>query len=342
MQKTLDTKLAAIRNNPSDKSFIIADARDADMAFGIAAPGSPYPAQQDKPYFSMQEFLDQMREISASGYLDILLASVSSMSVLAHEEDFFKDSALTPAIRANDTTDVWISRVADYRNKPSRPFRTAQLREAMYGSLLAGVEPSKSKVDLGLYSMTFNNDLDADYASLEAFRQFREEAAPMGFRYFLEVFAPNVQECGIPTEDIPSFVNDALVRALAGVSRAHWPEFLKIPYFGPAAMEELASYDSGLVVGILGGGAGTTFDAFKQLEEAKKYGARVALYGRKIKHAEHPLSFVKYLRAVADEALSAKEAVKAYHGALEKLSIKPVRTLEEDMQLTAQELSYAK
>ena len=90
--------------------------------------------------------------------------------------------------------------------------------------------------------------------------------------------------------------------------------FLKIAYHGPAAMEALARYDRSLVVGILGGSAGTTFDAFHMLWEAKKYGARVALYGRKINNAEHQLSFIQYLRAVADDELRPEEAVKAYHG----------------------------
>ena len=40
-------------------------------------------------------------------------------------------------------------------------------------------------------------------------------------------------------------------------------------------MEALAAYDRSLVVGILGGSAGTSFDAFHMLWEAKKYGARV-------------------------------------------------------------------
>ena len=74
-------------------------------------------------------------------------------------------------------------------------------------------------------------------------------------------------------------------------------------------MEALARYDRNLVVGILGGSAGTTFDAFQMLWEAKKYGARVALYGRKINNAEHQLSFVRYLRAVADDQIDPKEAV---------------------------------
>jgi hypothetical protein len=107
-------------------------------------------------------------------------------------------------------------------------------------------------------------------------------------------------------------------------------------------MEELAGYDRDLIVGILGGGAGTTYDAFKQLTEAKKYGARVALYGRKIKEAEHPPTMVRYLRALADDALTAEEAVRAYHGDLKKLGIKPKRDLKADLQITATELSYAK
>ncbi|MDP1795850.1 MAG: hypothetical protein Q8K78_00130 [Planctomycetaceae bacterium] len=40
MQKSLDQKLAAIHADPSGaKDFILADAKDADMAFGIGAPG---------------------------------------------------------------------------------------------------------------------------------------------------------------------------------------------------------------------------------------------------------------------------------------------------------------
>lgn len=281
--------------------------------------------------------MDQMREMVASGYIDILLASNSVMSVLAHREQLFADSPVTPAIRANDTTDVWISRVANYRDQPSRPYRSSYLREAQYGSLIAPVEGAPVEgepvVNLGLYSITFNNDLQADYDSLLALREFRREAAECGFDYFLEVFAPNVEDCRINPEQIPAFVNDSLVRALAGVARAHWPRFLKIPYFGPRSMEELAAYDPELIVGILGGGSGTTYDAFKQLSEAQKYGARVALYGRKIKDAEHPVTMVRYLRAIVDHQITAEEAVKAYHGDLQKLDISPKRDLEADNRL---------
>ena len=40
--------------------------------------------------------------------------------------------------------------------------------------------------------MTFNNDLRLDHATLERFHQFREEAERKRFRYFLEVFDPNL------------------------------------------------------------------------------------------------------------------------------------------------------
>src|SRR6185295_17442937 len=104
---------------------------------------------------------------------------------------------------------------------------------------------------------------------------------------------------------------------------------------------ELVAYDPHLVVGILGGSAGTTYDAFKLLSEAKKYGARVALFGRKINNAESQLAFVRFLRWIADGEISAEEAVKAYHGVLQQLGIRPHRSLEEDMTLQTAVMSYA-
>jgi hypothetical protein len=46
VQKSLDQKIARILADPSCKDFILADATDADMAFGIAAPGrNPKPSR---------------------------------------------------------------------------------------------------------------------------------------------------------------------------------------------------------------------------------------------------------------------------------------------------------
>src|SRR5262249_27262741 len=118
------------------------------------------------------------------------------------------------------------------------------------------------------------------------------------------------------------------------------PLFLKMVYHGPKAMEELVRYDPHLVVGILGGSAGTTYDAFKLLSEAKKDGARGALFGRKINNAENQLAVVRFLRWIADGEITTEEAVRAYHGVLQQLGMNPHRPLEEDMQLQTNVMSY--
>ena len=169
--------------------------------------------------------------------------------------------------------------------------------------------------NLGLYSVTFNNDPAHDLATLERYHEFRAEAERKGFRYFLEVFDPNVPDAVAP-DMLPGFINDMIARTLAGVAPAGRPLFLKMVYHGPKAMEELVRYDPHLVVGILGGSAGTTYDAFKLLAEAQKYGARVALFGRKINNAENQLAFVRFLRLIVDGEIGPDEAVKAYHAVL--------------------------
>jgi hypothetical protein len=328
MQKTLDTKLARIAADSDCGDFILADAKDADMAFGISAFGPKYNADGERVgYRNAQEFRDQIREIVAQQLVDIMLMSVNTSDVLAVHEKLFESSPITPAIRANDTTDIWLAGgKAAYGEQPSLPFRTAILKEAQ-GTL---GEHRKPAVDLGLYSCTFNNDTTLDRATLQYYRDFREEAHDVGFRHFLEVFVPNAPMK--PVEDVPRFVNDSIARLLAGIGSKTRPLFLKMPYFGPAALEQLASYDSSLVVGILGGSSGTTFDAFNMLWEAKKYGARAALFGRKINNAEHQLSFITHLRALADGDAKPEEAVRAYHGDLEKLCIKPHRPLNDDLR----------
>jgi hypothetical protein len=140
---------------------------------------------------------------------------------------------------------------------------------------------------------------------------------------------------------MPEFINDLIARSLAGVTSSGRPAFLKMVYHGPRAMEELVRFDPHLVVGILGGSAGTTLDAFLLLHEAQKYGAKVALYGRKINHAEHQLAFIQILRYIADGVIEPREAVCAYHGVLQELKIAPHRSLENDLTLQTNVMSYA-
>jgi hypothetical protein len=355
--KSLDTKLAEIKANPSSRAFILADAKDADMAFGVRAPGprgylasrgerparfSPeFWTRDEFGYRNLPEFLDIIREVVDQGLVDIMLMSAYINEQLSIKEGLFRKSPITPAARANDTTDVWAVRHGCYTREASQPFRTASIDHIQCGEIAcardgAGEFPG---ANLGLYSITFVNNLEQDREALLWYKEFREEAERKSFRHFLEVFDPNI-DSGIAPEKLGEFVNDNILRALAGVPESGRPLFLKIVYHGPRAMEELAQYDPNLIVGILGGSAGTTFDAFRLIHDAQKYGARVALFGRKINNAEHQLAFIEMLRLVTDGKVSPEEAVRAYHGVLQGKGIKPHRSLEEDLKLTDQSMSY--
>jgi hypothetical protein len=66
----------------------------------------------------------------------------------------------------------------------------------------------------------------------------------------------------------------------------------------------------------------------------------VALFGRKINNAECQLAFVHFLRLIVDGAISPEDAVKAYHAVLEKLGIRPQRSLADDLILQTGVMSY--
>jgi hypothetical protein len=335
--KSLDAKLAAIHADPSEsRDFILADAKDADMAFGLAATGVDPVTGRPR---SLAEFRDQIREIVAQGLVDIMLMSPSTAEVLTIDERIFEDSPVTPAVRANDTSDIHAMAGSASAAEPSRPFRSATIPQLLTGR----ADPDRSEPtlgpDLGLYSITPANQVEADIRSLEAYKSFRLEAELAGFRHFLEVFDPNVPATA--PDDTGRYINDLIARTLAGVPRAGRPLFLKMAYHGPRAMEELVTYDPHLVAGILGGSGGTTFDAFFLLEDARRHGARAALFGRKINGSEHQLEFVRHLRLIADGEVTAEEACRSYHAALRRLGIRPRRSLEDDLQLTSNATAYA-
>src|SRR5258708_21453636 len=84
--KSLDAKLAEIKANPSSNAFILADAKDADMAFGVRAPGprAYLSGRGERPakfspevwtraeygYRNLPEFLDIIREVTQQGLVD--------------------------------------------------------------------------------------------------------------------------------------------------------------------------------------------------------------------------------------------------------------------------------
>src|SRR6478609_9290000 len=149
MQKMLDEKLARILADPSCNDFILADAKDADMAYGVSAPGvKDKNAPEHKRYRSIQEFRDQVRQIVDQKLVDIMLMSASTSDVLAVGERIFDNSPITPAIRANDTTDIWLAGgQANYGNQPSLPFRTAILDEVMEFGSAPGFGLSRAPVN---------------------------------------------------------------------------------------------------------------------------------------------------------------------------------------------------
>ena len=354
--KSLDEKLRSIHADPSgSKEFIIADAKDADMAFGMSAPGtttapssrpksganggSPESHASEVRLKTLAEYRDQIRQVIDQGVVDIVLMSASTSDQLAVQEKLFENSRITPAARANDASDVHLPRGGKVHAEPARPFRTAHLDHMQCGHLDCAPDERLIGSNLGLYSVTFLNDQTRDLETLQRYKQFREEAERVGFRHFLEVFDPNVANV-VPPDTLPGFINDLIARTLAGVPRAGRPVFLKIVYHGPQAMEELVQYDPHLVVGVLGGAAGTTLDAFQLLHQSKKYGGRAALFGRKINSAENQLAFIEFLRLIADGVIEPEEAVRAYHSVLSKLGVAPHRPLDVDLTLQTNVMSY--
>ncbi len=314
--KRLDRKLAKIRTGgyrPTD--FIIADAKDADMAFGCATPGRAAGGRM-KP---LSAYHDDIVKVTRSDLVDVMLMSLSSAEVM-EADGLFTGSQVTPAVRLNDTTDIWHVRGGVYPKAPALPFRSARLDRA------------RAVADLGLFSVTFYNDLARDHAMLEAYAAFRDEASAAHVRHFLEVFNPQVP---VEAADFAAYNNDMIVRCLAGVSRHERPIFLKAAYNGPAATEEIAGYDPGKVIfGVLGGGAGTSRDCLELIRQAEKHGARIALFGRKVYFAEDSVLMLRAMRRVIEERISSEEGVKAYHGDLQKAGIAPFRSLADDLVLS--------
>ena len=60
--KSLDTKISRILNDPNCGDFLLADAKDADMAGGMAAPGkSPEHHAEEGHFRSLDDYRDIIR-----------------------------------------------------------------------------------------------------------------------------------------------------------------------------------------------------------------------------------------------------------------------------------------
>src|SRR5689334_15113395 len=97
VQKSLDLKLARIHADPARcKDFILADAKDADMALSIGAPGrSPEAHPGEVRYRSLSEFRDIITQIVEAELVDIMLMAASTSEVLTIQRRLFDDSPVT-------------------------------------------------------------------------------------------------------------------------------------------------------------------------------------------------------------------------------------------------------
>jgi len=59
-----------------------------------------------------------MRQIVKQGLVDIMLMSASSSEALTIKERLFENSAVTPAVRGNDTTDIHLMAGGTYAAQP--------------------------------------------------------------------------------------------------------------------------------------------------------------------------------------------------------------------------------
>src|SRR5256714_10605287 len=99
IDKSLDRKLARIHADPYGvKGFILADAKGADMALAIGAPGrSPEAHSGELRYRTLAEFRDIIEQIVEQGLVDIMLMSASTSEALTIHKRIFDRSPITPA-----------------------------------------------------------------------------------------------------------------------------------------------------------------------------------------------------------------------------------------------------
>ena len=190
------------------------------MSIGAPGPLARSPSRRELRYRSLQEFRDIIEQIVEQGLVDIMLMSANTNEILTIQKRIFDNSHVTPAARANDTTDIHVIRGSRYPTQPSLPFRTATLDHIQCGHLDCTPDERQRGANLGLYSITFNNDSVLDREALERYKEFRLEAERKGFRHFLEVFDPNRPEAVEASKSPSSSTTPSSARSAASPRRA--------------------------------------------------------------------------------------------------------------------------
>ena len=210
------------------------------LTWAPASPGRAPSASRmvaSTRYRTREEFLDQIRAIVRQDIVDIMLMSASNMERLS-DEGLFKDSPVKPAIRANDTSDIWRMRGATPSTRPSRPFRSASIPRTMYGT----ATPMPGAAITGPTSASTR--LPSITTSTPTWPRWKP--SPPSAPRPPTAASRASSRCSTPTSTpestprpCPTHVNDNILRRIAGVHQADRPQFLKIVYNGPKALEEL-------------------------------------------------------------------------------------------------------
>ncbi len=297
------------------RSPIFVFAADALVAHGMTGIGmekNPSPHHRTRP-----EYLKLQREIAADGYIDGLLMTPADAELLAMSEGLFDDSPVTPVVRMNAETHIWNPRHGNYGQQTSRPFTTVLTAEAGRYCEEAMACARDCKIKLGLYSITLNNDSEADARTLGEYLDFAWEVGNTPeFHHFLEVFLPNLPQPGMDIGAQGEYVADSIVRTMAYLREHQRPVFIKTVYTTSEVWKSLTGFDPTLVIGALGG---SRINARKTLQlafDTTEGGGQVILFGRAVFQEDDPRLVCKLLRAVLDRDLSPDEAHQDYQRTL--------------------------
>jgi hypothetical protein len=285
-------------------------AADAPASVGLTGLGqerSPRPHPRTRP-----EYLDLLRAIVADGYIDGLLMAPADAEALVVQERLFAASPVTPMVRMNAETGIWNPRHGAYRQQPSYPFPTVPVPDAQFCEGLI-CEARECHVRLGLYSITLNNDVRYDEATLTAYLRFaREVGNTPGFDHVLEVFLPNLNLPGLDRAQRGEYVADSIVRLLSYLRSHQRPLFIKTEFTTPEVWRALCDFDPTVVIGALGGPYLNSRATLQLAYEVIQNGGRVILFGRTIFLEQNPRLICRYLRAVLDGQMAPDQAHAEY------------------------------
>ena len=201
----------------------------------------------------------------------------------------------------NSETAIWNPRFGVYTSRPSMPFQTVFPEDMQrYCETLVG-PALDCRVNLGLYSITLNNDPLVDEKMLQAYVQFTHIVGEIeGFDHLLEVFLPNVKMPGMDEEKRGMYVADSIVRTMSYLRKHQRPRFIKTAYTTADVWTELCQFDTTLVIGALGGARQNARSTFALAHNVVQNGGRAILFGRTIFGEDDPIGFVQCLRRVLD------------------------------------------